>query len=69
MLEHEDFCVKIGDKAFKEFGIRKLLDEMKGVWKTINFDLKPYPEDEPISSVIRTFESINNILDEHIQTT
>ena len=39
---------------------------MKGVWKKINFDLRPYPEDEPISSVIRTFEYINNTLDDHI---
>jgi len=28
-----EFCVKVGERANKEFGIRKLLDEMKNAWK------------------------------------
>jgi hypothetical protein len=38
-----EFCVKVGDRAFKEHGIRKSLDEMKAAWKSIKFDLKPFP--------------------------
>ena len=32
LLKHVDMCVKIGERAAKEHGIRKMLDEMKGIW-------------------------------------
>ena len=33
LLEHAEFWLKQGDTAYKENGIRKLLDEMKEAWK------------------------------------
>jgi len=41
-----EFCVKIGDRANKEYGIRKSLDEMKTAWKGIKFDLKAFPAED-----------------------
>jgi len=70
LLNEMDFCVKVGERASKEYGIRRMLDEMKNQWKGIKFDLKDYP-DPPnnISYVVRTYDEINAILDEHIQNT
>jgi hypothetical protein len=45
LLKHVDLCIKVGERAAKEFGIRKMLDEMKDKWKEIKFDLKPYGEE------------------------
>jgi len=47
-----------------------MLDEMKDEWKEIKFDLKDYPDPpKNISYVVRTYDEINAILDEHIQNT
>jgi hypothetical protein len=59
--DHMEFCVKIGDRANKEYGIRKSLDEMKTAWKGIKFDLKPFPAEdqgELVSWIIASYEEI-----------
>ena len=39
LLDHLEFCVTLGERAYKEHGIRKMLDEMSKEWETIEFEM------------------------------
>lgn len=55
----------IGEKAAKEYQIETMLHSMKTIWAEINFDLMPFK----ITNVIKNYDEINAILDEHIVNT
>ena len=65
-MDHLEICMEIGEKAAKEYHIECSLAEMKKAWDDIKFDLKDYKN---FTSIIRGFDEINAILDEHIVST
>lgn len=65
-MKHLDTCMEVGERAFKEHNIETMLNEMKKKWEGIQFDLIPY---KGISYIIRGYDDINAILDEHIVNT
>jgi dynein heavy chain len=66
LMEHLDACMEIGERAYKEYTIETMLKGMKKQWEDINFDLMPY---KGISFIIRGYDEINAVLDEHIVNT
>jgi len=65
-MDHLDLCMEIGEKASKEYTIECNLADMKKMWEDIKFDLKDYKN---FTSIIKAFDDINAILDEHIVNT
>lgn len=65
-MKNVDDCMEIGERASKEFQIEKLLGEMMKQWEEINFDVVPY---KSITYIIRGFDDIGAVLDEHIVNT
>jgi len=66
LMEHLDTCMDVGEKASKEYHIEKNLEAMKKEWDEIKFELKDYKN---FTSIIRGFDDINGVLDEHIVNT
>lgn len=66
LLTHKDQCVEIGERAEKEFNIENMLNEMLGIWDGILFDLPVYKE---TTHIIRGYDKIQEVLDEHIVNT
>lgn len=60
-------CQEIGERASREYRIKKNLDEMIARWDTLNFKTIPYKN--PAYSVIQGFDEVEGILDEHLSTT
>ncbi|KAL4464296.1 hypothetical protein ABPG72_011341 [Tetrahymena utriculariae] len=65
LLTHLQFCEEVGERASKEFSIESSLKEMKAKWEEIKFDLKSWKA----SFIIRGYDEINTVLDEHIVNT
>lgn len=65
MLQHLEICQEVGERAFKENQIETMLCEMKKIWKDIVFKLSPFKT----SSIIKGFDDIQQVLDEHIVNT
>lgn len=42
LIEHNEICVEVGERASKEYNIEMSLNEMEEIWKNINFSLIPY---------------------------
>lgn len=57
----------IGEKAFKEFHIRRSLDNMKKAWENQVFNLPRFKNTS--TCTISGFDEALNLLDEHIVTT
>lgn len=64
-MSYVDECVEIGEKAAKEFNIENMLSQMQTIWEGINFQIIPYKT----SSIIRGYDEIQIVLDEHIINT
>lgn len=64
-MSYVDECVEIGQKAAKEFNIENMLSQMQTIWEGINFQIIPYKT----SSIIRGYDEIQIVLDEHIINT
>lgn len=68
MLKYSDICVEVGEKAAKEHHIEKMLSEMDAIWQTVNFQLLNF-KDKPNVYIIRGYDEIQAIVDEHIVNT
>ena len=66
LMDHVDVCVEIGEKASKEYMIENMLESMQKMWETINFQLMSY---KGITHIIRGYDEIQQVLDEHIINT
>lgn len=66
LLKNVDDCMEIGERAYKEYQIETMLNQMMSQWENINFDVVSY---KGISYIIRGFDEIGNTLDEHIVNT
>lgn len=56
----------IGERAGREFQIETMLATMMKAWEEINFDVVPY---KAITYIIRGYDEIGAVLDEHIVST
>lgn len=65
LMDHCNFCCDIGEKAAKEYQIETMLHQMTTAWQDINFELIPFKN----TFVIKNYDDINLILDEHIVNT
>lgn len=65
LMKHVDEIVQIGERAGKEYQIKTLLDTMETGWEEINFQLLTYKN----TYIIRGYDDISQILDEHIVQT
>ena len=65
LMEKSDRLCEIGETASKEYQIETMLRTMQKQWEDINWDLKQYKH----TYVIRGYDEIGNILDEHILNT
>lgn len=65
LMTHSAFCCEIGERAAKEYQIETMLHSMTVIWQDINFDLIPFKN----TFVIKNYDEINQILDEHIVNT
>jgi dynein heavy chain len=60
-------CINVGEKAYKEFEIERDLNTMENQWKETNFQLAmPIPGQGVQVPLIKNFEEIEAILDEHL---
>lgn len=64
MLKHIEVCEEVGERAYKEFGIEKMLNKMMNDWKGQDF-LLPQFKNTP-TNYISGFDDAVNMLDEHI---
>ena len=67
LLAHTDKCVEIGERAAKEFAIETQLKKMLEEWKTVEFNITEYKNTKTF--IIKGYDEIGALLDEHIQTT
>ena len=67
MLEHVAVAEEIGEKAFKEYNIEKMLAKMKSEWEGLNFMLPKFKQTPTYT--IAGFDDAINLLDEHIVST
>jgi dynein heavy chain len=65
LMKHVGFIVDIGEKAAKEYNIEIMLNEMANIWDTINFNLLNYKD----TYIIKGYDDIQMVLDEHIVST
>lgn len=65
LMEKSEKLVEIGETASKEYQIEVMLRGMQKQWEDINWDLKQYKH----TYVIRGYDEIGNVLDEHILNT
>lgn len=65
LMDKADKIVDIGETAGKEFQIEYMLESMKAVWDNIKFQIQPYKN----TFIIRGYDEIQAILDEHIVNT
>jgi dynein heavy chain, axonemal len=65
LMTHSAFCCEIGERAAKEYQIETMLHSMTSIWQDINFELIPFKN----TFVIKNYDEINQILDEHIVNT
>jgi len=66
LMQNIDACCEVGERAAKEFNIENKLNDMISTWEKINFELVSYKQ---ITSIIKNYDDIQNILDEHILNT
>lgn len=66
LMAHVENCVEIGERAGKEFQIETMLASMKAAWDDIAFDCVPY---KSITYIIRGYDDVGAVLDEHIVNT
>ena len=66
LMKHVEVCVEVGEKAAKEYMIETMLDTMERMWETINFQLLSY---KGITHIIKGYDEIQQVLDEHIVNT
>jgi dynein heavy chain len=59
-------CQDVGERASKEFRIQKNLEEMKNQWETVEFKVEQHKNTS--SSVVKGFDMVETILDEHLST-
>jgi len=64
MKKHVAAAEEIGEKAFKEYHIRKSLDQMKAAWETQVFKLPKFKN--TATCTIAGFDEALALLDEHI---
>lgn len=64
-MKNVDDIVEIGERASKEFQIETMLTDMETKWQQINFQILAYKN----SHIIRGYDEIQIILDEHIVNT
>ena len=64
-MKNVDDIVEIGERASKEFQIETMLTDMETKWQQINFQILSYKN----SHIIRGYDEIQIILDEHIVNT
>jgi dynein heavy chain len=67
MLKHVEICEEVGERAYKEFGIERMLNKMMTEWKGQDF-LLPQFKATP-TNYITGFDDAVNMLDEHILQT
>jgi dynein heavy chain len=54
LMKNVDECVDIGERAYKEFNIESMLNEMQTAWQTIVFEVAAYKT----SYIIRGYDEI-----------
>ena len=64
-MKNVEDIVEIGERASKEFQIETMLTDMETKWQQINFQILSYKN----SHIIRGYDEIQIILDEHIVNT
>ena len=64
-MKNVEDIVEIGERASKEFQIETMLTDMETKWQQINFQILAYKN----SHIIRGYDEIQIILDEHIVNT
>ena len=65
--EHIETVTKTCDVAGKEFAIEQAMDKMEGEWKGVNLEIVPYRETG--TYVLKGFDVIQQLLDDHIVMT
>lgn len=65
LMDKVDFIADIGEKAAKEFGIETMLETMLGIWENVKFTIAPYKN----TFIIKGYDEIQTVLDEHIVNT
>ena len=66
LLNHVETCVEIGERAAKEYSIETQLKDMYEQWETVEFKLA---EHKAKTFIIKGYDEIGAMLDEHIQAT
>lgn len=66
MMSNLQVCQKVGEKAKKEFQIERSLVEMEEVWAKEDFVIEAFKKN---MNVIKGFDAVEEILDEHLATT
>jgi dynein heavy chain len=69
LLEFTNQCQEVGERAYKEYLIETELAAMKKQWEDIVLELKPYVKGTTNTFVIRGYDDINTVLDDHIVKT
>lgn len=64
---HLEVVTKVCDVAGKEFAIEQAMDKMEREWKGVNLEIVPYRETGTF--VLRGFDVIQQLLDDHIVMT
>lgn len=68
LLKYTDICVEIGEKAAKEYNIETMLNDMYETWTKVTFNLLNF-KDKGNVYIIRGYDEIQAIVDEHIVNT
>lgn len=67
LMNNLEVCVEVGERAFKEFGIENSLKKMYEEWENILFTTQEYKNTKTF--VIKGYDEVGAILDDHIVTT
>lgn len=65
LMEKVERVVEIGETAGKEYSIEQMLESMLGIWENVKFMIVGYKN----THIIRGYDEIQVILDEHIVNT
>jgi dynein heavy chain len=65
LMKNLETCIEIGEKASKEFVIETNLNAMMDRWDDIAFSFSPFKT----SFIIKGFDEVMAVLDEHIANT
>ena len=60
-------CQEVGERASREFRIKKQLSEMQVKWEDLSFKTVPYKN--TTHSLIQGFDEVETVLDEHLSST